>query len=774
MKNLRISLALFLVLSACDGKGSGPNASGAGGTGGGAPAGTGGKLGGNPIGTGGNGGGAPMGTGGTPVTPTPAANPGLAELRTKLAAVPQTADALLAAHAVQFLDKLPYDPGKAINLAKIQTSALGMDPRELAALQTKGFVLLDREPFLTFVHGYKAIYAEHLPVYVSADSVLYALHRSYDAILRTIEERKLIKEMQLLLRGARDQLQKGAVAGLSADAHKDVDLFLAVAASLAEGKPMAPVAGGDAAAVTTLVSQAMAAQGQADVDLFGTRRTYDFSQLAPRGHYTRSTELMQYFRAMMWLGRTELRLIETQPDGSQVFRRRQLEGAVLLRALVDATGLERWKTIDQVVRAFVGEPDDMSLTDVDRLSADLGATTPAELTAQSDAAIAAKIVEKGYGAQRISSQIMVNGLDLDTLPLGRSFLFFGQRYVLDSHVFSNVVYDRVKKAQVKRMMPDPLDVAFAALGNDAAAGLLTSSLRKHDYASELAGTRLLADTHGPDFWGANLYNRWLSALRALSPGKDLRGAAAPGLPSVARTEAWSRRVLNAQLASWAELRHDTILYAKQSYTGVPACEFPDAYVDPYPAFWRALAALAKDGGAMATALGFTGTMWPDSRIRGFFTELGSVAAILAEMADRQQTGQPFTMEQLAFINQAVSVVPFGCGQQRAEGWYAKLFFDEDEALKFDPTIADVHTQPADEGGNTVGKVLHVGTGRPRLMVVTVDTCAGPRAYLGLASSYFEKVTDSFKRLDDREWAHEVNTATPADVPWMSDLVIRMR
>jgi hypothetical protein len=40
----------------------------------------------------------------------------------------------------------------------------------------------------------------------------------------------------------------------------------------------------------------------------------------------------------------------------------------------------------------------------------------------------------------------------------------------------------------------------------------------------------------------------------------------------------------------------------------------------------------------------------------------------------------------------------------------------------------VHTQPADEAGNPVGKVLHVGTGYPRYMVATIDTCNGPRAY----------------------------------------------
>jgi hypothetical protein len=72
----------------------------------------------------------------------------------------------------------------------------------------------------------------------------------------------------------------------------------------------------------------------------------------------------------------------------------------------------------------------------------------------------------------------------------------------------------------------------------------------------------------------------------------------------------------------------------------------------------------------------------------------------------------------------------------------------------------------------VGRVLHVGTGMPRLMVVTANGCTGPRAYVGLASSYFERITEQFNRLDDDEWSAEIVKATPPDVPWMAPIVVR--
>ena len=106
-----------------------------------------------------------------------------------------------------------------------------------------------------------------------------------------------------------------------------------------------------------------------------------------------------------------------------------------------------------------------------------------------------------------------------------------------------------------------------------------------------------------------------------------------------------------------------------------------------------------------------------------------------------------------------------------DGWYASLFFDRDKAIEYDPTIADVHTQPADEFGAVVGNVLHVATGYPRLMVVSVDTCAGPRAYAGVVFAYHERIEGDFTRLSDQSWANLLDSGDPQpDVGWMQALL----
>ena len=57
--------------------------------------------------------------------------------------------------------------------------------------------------------------------------------------------------------------------------------------------------------------------------------------------------------------------------------------------------------------------------------------------------------------------------------------------------------------------------------------------------------------------------------------------------------------------------------------------------------------------------------------------------------------------------------------------------------------------------------------------MTADTCTGSRAYAGLVSSYYERITQNFQRLDDPTWTQEFSSsAPPTDVAWMQDLIAR--
>jgi hypothetical protein len=666
-----------------------------------------------------------------------------------------TPDELRASHAVEFAGELGYDPLTAPGLDAMLT-ALGVQAVDetKARLSRTGFAVGGRGTS-SFASGYAEIYSADLPVFISADMVLEAVYRSHDKILQSLEQQTLQPRLQKLLKSMRQSLIDSAEQ-LQPEVASDLNFFLGVALSLLD---KGRVDSREPPGVQSFVEAAMKAAGEQERVLFGVKRLIDFSQFEPRGHYAGDATLEGYFRAMMWLGRIDFRLIETQVDGSQVLRRRQVESMVALRRLLDSSAYREYLAIDATISGFVGEHDYMTLQQVDELLTTLDA--PGGLSDVDDSTLANALVAGSFGEQRIASQVMRrHGAGAGPLPLSMSFALFGQRYTVDSHVFSNLVYDRLPT----RVVPDPLDVAFAALANDQALALLADELDKEPgYNGELAAVRLLVDGHPLPYWQGSLYTTWLKGLRALSP----TAKPAAELPAVARTEAWGKRLLNTQLSSWAQLRHNNVLYAKQSYTSGAACEYPAAYVDPYPEFFRAMVGFAERGQELATTLDLGADF--AQRVQAYFESVARINLTLAEMAVAQRSGAPHSAEHMAFINQAVTTSVNCDGTVLGHtGWYSELHFDPLQAVEMDPAITDVHT---DVGGDLPvareASVLHVGTGLPRLMVVTVDSCEGPRAYAGVVSSFHQVLEGGLTRLTDAEWKKRIQQGNEPPVPaWL--------
>ncbi|MEN9579934.1 MAG: hypothetical protein RJA70_2943, partial [Pseudomonadota bacterium] len=376
------------------------------------------------------------------------------------------ASSLTERYAPPSVSDLSYDPTTASGLDLIQQSSLALSPSEMQKLKTNGLVISKNQGFPSFAYGYKSIYLDDLPVYVSADSILEAVHRTFDSLLERTEEQVLVGELRTLLEGMRVNLL-GAFEDPQLTA--DLDLYLGVAEALLKQQAPQLLDSGSQALATQLYELGAAANGHEVVKLFGSGRDEDFSQFEPRGHYTDSPVLGQYFKAMMWLGRVDLRLIETQSNGTQVFYRRQFDAALALRELMGEKEKALWEHIDTVIGTYVGEHDSMTPADMGGLMAALGVASSKDAAKLSDQEVIDELARGGWGAQRIASRIIIKGsLTEDTLPLDRSFLIFGQRYTVDSHTFVNVTYDRIPD----RLMPKPLDAAFAALGNNAALPIL--------------------------------------------------------------------------------------------------------------------------------------------------------------------------------------------------------------------------------------------------------------------------------------------------------------
>lgn len=627
---------------------------------------------------------------------------------------------------------------------------------EKELLGRHGFAVTERIRPRSFGDGFLDIYHKDLPVFVSTDAILHALHMSYDAILIDLETGLLRPRLEKAL--ARMHGELGKLAQLAdpvpgtLPVWVDVDVYLTVSRRLL-GEDAAPVFAENLEEVQGLVGK-VRVESPAAVDIFGqVGRNVDFSQFTPRGHYTQSEELTEYFQAMIWLGRTELYL--TPPTGvvppvPEEAVRHQAAMAAMLVELAEASESEGLlEEIDRMLAALVGEQDNASLEQMREVMALAGVGGHAELLdVEGGERFRAALVEREYGQQRILSQILMGDpFAPEEIEPASAFLLLGQRFVVDSYVTGNVVFGKIRYggAKVFRGLPSTLDVLFA-LGNDAALPLLREELGQYRYAANLAGLRYLVGSFERDFWEGTLYNGWLDAIRALNPPMERER-----LPAFMRTGAWWQEKLNTQLASWAQLRHDNLLYAKQSYTGGVVCSYPEGYVEPIPAFYRAIGRLAENAAVSFEELLDVGD-YRRERVGGYFRGMAAIADTLEGIAQKELGGDELDEEERLFLQTVIYDVPMGC-TTGYRGWFARLFYTGEEGLLGeDLVVADVHTQPTDALGNPVGHVLHAGTGPLNMAVVVAETCEGQQtAFVGPVMSYYEHVSLDFKRLTDEEW-----------------------
>lgn len=667
---------------------------------------------------------------------------------------------------------LDYDPGSSEYLDLI-ANAYPLNTTQRAAFDRYGFVIAKDKKFATFFQALKEIFAKDLPVYISADSILDSVHLSFDRILLDIEENLLVDQLDLMLKKMDDGIEdlQAHSGGVDiADALDDVAFWVGTARSLLQGGKVACKRGVDAAVEKFLgyVSDEL----PRDVSLFGAPVSEDFSQFNPRGHYTRSEALQRYFKTLMWTQRIGMRFTESKRQAAVAF--------LLTKSLLETGALAQWKVIDGVVEVLVGSSDSLNPEGMSELLKEARVVSAADLEDDSKYGAFVELARTtGAGRQLINSMLLLgNPYAGSVASIPAAFHVMGQRFIVDSFVFSNVVYDRVQSPH-PRTMPSPLDAWFV-LGNRATVPLLKSEIDEYQYQPHLAALDWIVSRYPEEFWNRNLYNLWLSALKTLAV--DTTG---PSYPPALRTVAWDRRMLQAQLGSWAHLRHDTILYTKQSYTFI-FCEYPDAWVDPYPEFFEKLqdyAAKALEGlgargifeleGSEEGRLPGDPPPFHGFKVRRYFERLSTTLLVLKDIARTELSGEPLADAQAQFLKSCVRSSR-ACGAPDFDGWYTDLLYDYSDmgnaaqgggnAETFDPTIADVHTDP-----NLPPRFLHVGVGHPSLMVLSVKNDCGIKAYAGPVLSYHELIAG--ERLTDETWKAELESGREMPRPdWVGDFV----
>jgi len=656
------------------------------------------------------------------------------------------------------------------------------DEKEL--LRQNFFMVTERLESYDWASAFIGIYSNDLPLFLSTDFVLSTLHNSYDAILQTLEWQFLELNLKELLHAMYEGFPT-LVNTYSDDERfqnilKDVDLYISVALSLAEGIDYAPQY--DIPEKFNEVMAAIEAEQMTAMTLFTETRTrkLDFSQFTPRGHYNKEIytrdgviTLENYFRAMMWLGRIDF-LLTAPPENpwelnwtEDELRRMQLDALLTNELLYSCGKMENLRLHEEIISFMVGPDDNLTPAELEGLRVqhlpdmqDLFQKDSYDLFTEGLNA------SDDYGQKIMSNFFFVDPYSSDPGNLPVSFKLLGQKFLIDSYVFSEVVFDRIVFGGEKiwRPLPDPLD-AMAALGNEDALALLEGELEQYKYASNMAGLKYLIESYDEEFWEQSLYNTWLGAIRNLNPPES-----AHDMPYFMQTTAWHHQKLNTQLTSWAQLRHDNILYGKQSYTGGTSCSYPYTYVEPYADLYDQLQVFAENASSFFSEKFDSKMLESKDRIIDYYSRYGEIMGRLEIIARKELEGTKLSDNEITFLKTMIN--GYMASGPSITGWYNDLFFDPQKGLSWDFTVADVHTQPTDYGGAVVGHVLHVGNGKINMGVFLAESPCNPgqyMAFVGPVSSFHQEVTSNFKRLNDQEW-EAYFWSGPGDYPERPDWV----
>jgi hypothetical protein len=347
------------------------------------------------------------------------------------------------------------------------------------------------------------------------------------------------------------------------------------------------------------------AQGTFPSAVFG--KPFDFTELTPRGYYTATPEMQQYFKAVHYL--------------------------TTAAAAIDATPLNAL-------------PDDVKAKALRWIAAYTAYIAPGRAPLVWSAGA---FVPPAFALHPLSGP--------QVFPLSWGF----DNEVLLSTVFHSdwPAAEQITGPKGPRGLPSGLDLA-AALGSGYARSLLKTTLASYPALAPVLDAlqkRQPQNAAQPDPSAAqpNLYDTWINALAV----QWADNATFPGNPPSA---IWNAKRIQTGLGSWATLRHATVLVNERSTAECGEGGFeaivlrpPRGYVEPDPKTFEAIATLFDQmQQVVAKSANFTGNLPQDDPTgekaaqplqEGIVRRLqatASKARLFEAMAEKELKNQPLS------------------------------------------------------------------------------------------------------------------------------------
>ena len=637
---------------------------------------------------------------------------------------------------IDFGDYKLADASYCVNMHQISNPAHSSDIEKLEKLLYKNNMAFSTTKYEQLFNIYEDNEYSAMPSYITTDLFLQAYHTFFEFVLKVVEKETIIPKLDNFLLSAYE-ISMSQAQGQTDEISDFCTTYFAVAYSLLNDTTVSVPADFKDAYESELKLISNASDDFSP--LLKTQVNFSYSLFRPRGHYTRNETMKRYFRAMMWL--------------QSAYMQKDIPGAID-KAIAIAERINKLDNYNQsnlqqifnVLTFMIGVPDNVSIVD---LASFIKAKNP------SRDEIDSWLTEQFKKTNAISPKVAVT--DPDKIYL------MPQRYTPDADIL-NVMFDPTPNSG--RPFPSGLDV-FSVLGNPTASSVLNNVYKApslwDDYSSEFAKVESKMKKYGD--WEKSCYNSWLKLLTTLQK----RQSNAPGHTM---TDAWKHKDLNAALASWAELKHDAILYAKQP--DAAECggggELPDpirmGYVEPNLDFWNALESAVNH---IISTLSQNECL--NDRIKETAEQFTDKIKSNITVVKKELAGEPLTDMEYCNINYIGSSME----------WFTLSIIDPDRqhyswAELEGPdrrvaVVADVFTRNI-AGCDKCG-IMYEAVGNPMAVYVIVEINGEYFLTRGAAFSYYEFVRPTdMPRLTDEEWQEMLEKGdAPQQPEWIHPLMI---
>lgn len=558
--------------------------------------------------------------------------------------------------------------------------------------------------------------------FVTVDSLMHTYHLFFSHLLKNLEKTKLSEAVSKMstkmYEKSLEQLKDAKGTNFQEAAERNV-AFFAVANLLMENEIEADdkileIANKEVAKIN-------AASGIEKCELTGSDE--DYSQYKPRGYYDNDELLRKYFKVMMWYGRIQFNSKDNE----------MIKSAALMNIALNEAGLNEWKDVYDITSFFVGTSDDLCFYEYYPLLQEVYGTgvTTKDIIGNTEKYNSLVVKVKELSVPSINSIPIKMGEDNEI----QGFRFMGQRFTIDAMIMQKLIYSAVEKKSdgTLRMLPDVLDVT-ASFGSEISYDLLKEQgdfeyERYKDNLDKLINE--LSTDEAKENLETSLYGNWISTLKPLLSKKG------KGYPMFMQNDAWAKKDIECFAGSYTELKHDTVLYAKQVMAEMGGGDIPEyddrGYVQPEPLVYERFKFLADE-----TRSGLKDRVLLSSQDEENLKRLSELSKSLYDISIKELNDEVLSDEEYDFIREY--------GGTLEHFWYDVMSYDTgDEEINTEKyqasLVVDVATDPN-------GQVLEMGTGRPCTIYVIVNVDGKVKIAKGSVYSFYQFAWPLEDRLTD--------------------------